>query len=293
MLSESLGVLIRTHHRIEDARVNMDVIRSTWGDLAPLVIVHVYNGLDEWYESEYLEDYLVRLPNRATHYAGAAHALDAGLRKFLEIRESVTYVVALDADSWVTGSHFVGRLVQEMREAGKRLASARWRMEPFADGLVSSVAQNADLLPRDGLATDFFILDLPWAINNGMLPLNYEHFLTRNYDILNYAQEMPLLERYLAGRFLGAVRNEMVREGFNKDPWGSAGPRRAREALRLMNEREIDPTGEVAPPHKGYWPNLALITTEDQGTKAKYLRQHTEVGGSAAERWRSRDATAL
>ena len=144
-------------------------------------------------------------------------------------------------------------------------------------------------MPVDGLATDFFMVDRPWASSSGFFPLRFGEFLDKYADLLNYAQEMPFVERFFAGRFLAAVRSAMEQAPGGKDPWGSAGPRRARELLRLIGERAIDPTGSSAPEHKGHWPDIGLVTSEVAAVKREIVFANAELHGPVLDRLRAGD----
>ena len=49
--------------------------------------------------------------------------------------------------------------------------------------------------------------------------------------------------------------------------------------LRVLDERPIDPIGQTAPPHKGHWPELGLITLEDPAAKRAALRAVSGLRG--------------
>jgi hypothetical protein len=281
-----IGVLLTTHNRVDDARGAMEVIRSCWvapGAFGQVELVHAYNGELDWYPDQYLEDRLRRVPNEPTHFRGAASLLDVGLEDLS--RTGVRYVVGMTADVWAYKPAWVAQLVDEMERDGLRLACGRWHIDPEVHGLVR--AGGAGLLPTDGLSTDFFVIDLPWAVRWKMIPLDYSGFLARYGDLLDYLQDLPFLERFVAGRFLSAVRAEMTDGGPDKDPWGSEGPRRALRLLRLVPEREIDPSGRTAPSHKGHWPRIGLVTSEDPACKREIALANPRLAGATLDRLRA------
>lgn len=281
----TVGVLLTTHDRVEDARVSMEIIRGAWEgrhDLSGLVVVHAYNGNPDCWPGPYLEDELIWVENERTHFRGHAALLDAGMDAFAQRFPRVRYVVAMAADVWAYRPDWIARLLLELDEGRQRLAASRWGIAADAHGLVRS--RGDDLLPIDGLSTDFFVIDREWATTHGAFPLKYGAFLAEYRDLLNYFQEMPFLERHFAGRYLGAVRADMEAAGAGKDPWGSTGPRRARALLRLLHERPIDPSGRSAPPHKGHWPEIGLCTTEDHLVKRAILLDHPELIGPTINR---------
>ncbi len=283
-----------TYNRVDDARGGMEILRHVWAshrELGDVPLLHVYNGEPGWWPSAYLEDELLVVENERTHFRGAAKLLDAGVVALPERFPSVRYLVVVAGDVWLYRPEWVAGVLKNMRDGGKKLASARWMIEAFTDRLLPSGAVRG-LLPTDGLACDFFIVDLHWALEWGMFPLQYGRFLDSYNDLLNYAQEMPFLERYLAGKYLGAVRNEMQAKGSRKDPWGSGGPRRADALFELMTERNIDPTGRTGKTHKGHWPELGLVTAEDAETKQKVALERPELVGATLNRLRSEQDTS-
>ena len=285
-MTQPVGALIATHDRVWDARCCMEIIRSVWQPVLGAVrIVHAFNGDPAWYPAPYLEDTLVRVPPEPTHFRGAASLIDAGLAAFADTHPDCRYVVVLAADVWALDPVWLRAVVTDLERDGQRLASAEWRISPTAHGI--GRVQDPALLPANGLATDFFVVDLPWALRWGMIPLRYGEFLDRNADLLNYLQELPFLERHVAGRFLAAVRSELAASGPGKDPWGSAGPRTANALLRLMRERAIDPDGRTAPSHKGHWPAIGLVTSEDAGVKQALLADVPAATGSTLDRLRA------
>lgn len=257
----SIAVLITTHDRTDDARVNMEIVRG-WDASVP--IVHAVNGPPGTWQP-YLEDVLLDVPAGSGHFSGAGDLLDAGLAAVRERYPAVRYVVCLASDTWWYRFDRVRQVVDEMTVRGLHLAAASWEVADHAHGVRRELG-DPELLPGRGLSTDCFVIDVGWAFAHGMLPLDYEGFVARNGELLNYLQEIVLLERHFEGRFLGAVRAQLRAQGWRKDGWGSEGMRRARARVRLMDERRIVPDG-----HKGHWPDLGLITIEDPVRKRAEL----------------------
>lgn len=288
-----IAVLITTYDRVDDARANMEVIRSGWsrpGGFPDVVIVHAYNGSPDWYPRPEHEDMLITVPSARSHFTGAAELIDRGLAAVNREFPTVRYVICLSADCWIYDPRWLYQTVDGMQTAQHRLAAASWEISESVHGLRRQ--GHPGLLPGAGLSTDFFVLDLPWAAQFGMIPLSFEEFL-RNYgSLLNYFQEIPLLERYFEGRFLAAVRNQLLDAASRKDPWGSEGPRQARQALRLLEERRIDPSGLSSPSHKGHWPELGLITGEDPHVKRSIVLQSDNLSGPTIARLRGQSGTS-
>lgn len=288
-----IAALITTYDRVDDARANMEVIRSSWGSAGGfpnVIIVHAYNGSPDWYPRPKNEDLLITAPPPRSHFTGAAELIDRGLAAVSREFPAVRYVVCLSADCWIYDPRWLRQTVDGMQAAQHRLAAASWEISESIHGLRRH--GHPGLLPGAGLSTDFFVLDLPWAIQFEMIPLGFEAFLRDHEALLNYFQEIPLLERYFEGRFLAAVRNQLLDARGRRDPWGSEGPRQARRALRLLDERRIDPSGLNSPSHKGHWPELRLITAEDPHVKRLIVLQSDNLSGPTIARLRGQSDTS-
>jgi hypothetical protein len=281
----AIAVLISTHNYLDDARINMEIVRAAWSEeFSRMILAHAYNGRSgDW--APYLEDALVEIEQGQSHFTGAADLLDAGLTAIARDFPHVRYVVCVAADSWLYRPGRIRAIVNDMCHDNLRLAAASWGVSEDAHG-VRRVRGDSTLIPGAGLSTDVFIIDLPWALEFGMLPLNMAGFLATHGAMLNYLQEIVLLEKYMEGQYLGAVRTQLRRTGWTKDGWGSEGLRRARAMLRLMHERPIDPAGLTAPSHKGHWPQLGLITIEDPIVKRTEMKSVPSLqGGPVLERF--------
>lgn len=263
----------------------MEIVRAAWPqEFANVALVHAHNGRPGGW-TPYLEDVLVDVAPGQSHFTGAGDLLDAGLAAIARDLPDVQHVVCIAADSWLYRPEGVRAIVDDMRRDNLRLAAASWEVADDAHG-VRRERGDPTLLPGAGLSTDAFVIDLPWALEFGMLPLNTTGFFATNGAMLNYLQEIVLLEKYLEGRYLGAVRTQLQRTRWPKDGWGSEGLRRARAMLRLIHERPIDPAGITAPSHKGHWPDLGLITIEDPIIKRAEVRNVEGLrGGPVLERF--------
>ncbi|MCD2187864.1 hypothetical protein [Actinomycetospora soli] len=284
MTGREIGVVITTYDKFDHARANMELIRHLWSPFFDrVVIVHAVNGPQVW--SSYLEDHTVVVAPSASHFRGAASLLDAGIAALAAAEPGLRHAVCLAGDCWLYRPEWVRDLVEEMHDQQLRLAAARFEVTPRAHG-VAREHGDPTLLPGVGLTSDFFVLDVPWALEVGMVPLSFEEFLAKYGLLLDYLQEIVLLERYLEGRFLTGVRADLQRRRWHKDGLGSEGLRAARRFLRLIVERPIDPAGITAPPHKGHWPTIGLSTTEDPSRKRAELSAVDGLaGGPTIERF--------
>lgn len=134
MTGNRLGVVISTHHRTDDARVNMEIIRETWpAVLGDVVIVHSYNGPGPW--SPYLEDHTVRVEPSRGHFTGAADLLDAGVEAMALNYPDIRFVICLASDCWLYRPARLLRIVDDMRDGNLALAAASWQISAHAYGV--------------------------------------------------------------------------------------------------------------------------------------------------------------
>lgn len=190
-----IGVLFYTHNRIEDARINMEIVRYVWSSrkaLRDAVIVHVFNGSPDWWETPHLEDEFVTTEN-PSHYAGAALAIDRGLEVFANKYPDIRYVVILASDTWCVAPHYLEATIIAMEQRNKRFATCAWGTNQFNQIL------------RAGAAIDFCIVDLPWANQTGFTPWRYQEFKDKYGEAVLYQYDTIKLERVVALRFKQAV----------------------------------------------------------------------------------------
>ena len=145
---QNIGVVIYTHNRVDDAKINIEIIRNVWeaSELFNNVkIVHSFNGEKSWYPKKYLENDLVVLKN-SWHFQGAADLIDAGLKK-MSLYKNIDYIIVLAADIWLINLGYLNKLLTQMKEGEFRLATCVW-------GLLEQ-----NIIQKTEITTDFFILD--------------------------------------------------------------------------------------------------------------------------------------
>ncbi|MDP3964164.1 MAG: hypothetical protein Q8Q20_00690, partial [bacterium] len=196
----SVTCLISTHDRVEDARINMEIIRAFWktsGLFSDIHIVHAYNGQKHWYPQAHLENMLIRKKNPG-HFQGAAELIDAGMARIIKQFPRTDYVVGLASDTWLTKPAFVYGLLAKMKRRRKTLAAAAWglprRNNPF------------DV----GISSDFFIADFDWVRKYALFPLRYAEFEKRHGELLVYIKGSNVsLEKLFFARFQQACFREL------------------------------------------------------------------------------------
>jgi hypothetical protein len=221
-----VAVLVSTHDHFDDARINMEIVRVAWPqEFANVALVHAYNGKPGgWTPS--LEDLLVEVAPGQSHFTGAADLLDAGLAAIARDFPEVQHVVCVASDSWLYRPERVRTIIEDMRRNDLRVAAASWEVADDAHG-VHRERGNPALLPGTGLSTDAFVIDLPWALEFGMLPLDMTGFLATTGAILNYLQEIVLLEvhrRSVPGCRAHPVAADALVQGWLRERRFTAGP---------------------------------------------------------------------
>ncbi len=235
-----LGVVISTHDRVDDARINLEIVNALWSKRFDLRIVHAYNGAPERWTTNGAEDNYKTIRRRNLgHFAGAVDLMEVGMlalagehhdclcrdcvrrdREGIEGIAPPSYAVHMSADTWLTNPDYLAGVIGEMGHGEKRLASCAWGNE---------LDDNPWTL---GLALDFCVVDLAWAFRYGMLPLHYEDFREKYEELVHYLGSNVYPERVLALRFLQALRNETP--SISDNTMREAG----NAALLRMSERE-------------------------------------------------------
>ncbi len=266
-----IGILIYTHDRVEDARINMDIIRSLWhhaGLFSNVRIVHAYNGKRSWYPEKYREDIVVRIKN-TDHYRGAAELIDAGWYAVRRHYPGIRYLVILAADTWCIKPAFIRSIIDRMQRQQTVWATCPW-------GLPGRFRET-----NVGMATDFHIVDVAWANRYGFLPLRYRQFWNQYHEIVSYLRPGAnvSVEKLALARFHDACFREHGDAIHRKE--------QARRRTQLITER--------MPVHSGkdrrgywirswYWPRIGLVTHHQPGPKRAILRRTKNISGYAVEK---------
>ena len=254
----NIAVVISTYNRVDDARINMEIIRNVWEKtnlFGKINIVHSYNGKKEWYLEKYLEDSLVVTENKG-HFHGAANLLDAGFLEIERCKWDVDYLVFLAADTWITKPDFILSLLNEIKEEKLYLATNTWDALPDKPGNVLKA-----------MASDFFVLDYKWALDLNIFPLDYGKFKEKYEDLFYYQGGQIMVEKILMAHVFRAIHDQT-----NNDP---ELPALVKNKIKVIEEREpvhekIDENGLWV--RKMYWPKIGLITNHKSEEKKKILK---------------------
>lgn len=267
---KNIGVLIYTYNRIDDAKINMDIIRCVWGKLKffkEVIIVHSYNGEKVWYPNKYLENDLVVIKNN-WHYQGASELIDAGIRKFQKKYKNIDYIIVLASDTWIIKPTCLEEYLIKMEKDNLYLATCPWGLP------------ERNKIKDVGMAVDFFIIDLKWASHYKMFPINYLNFSKKYEDLFLYQMNKKvLLEKLLYVRFLKAINLEINDGSLVKEI--------ARKKMLIFNERDpvhshIDEEGYWI--RNNYWSEMGLLTHHDAEPKKEILMNEKIKDGNSIKK---------
>lgn len=266
-----IGVLLYTYNRVDDAKINMEIIRSLWSRnsfLKDMVIVHAYNGQKEWWPEKYLEDELLCLDNPG-HFAGAELLINEGFACFKKKYPDITHIVLLAPDTWLLEPEYLERIISSMVKEGKYLATCPWG------------TKEKNSMWQIGLALDFAVIDFKWADTYQLFPIRYTEFRDRYSEIFDYKNEIIYLERVFALRFKQALARSTVL------PSENLSIRVAEQHVFRMIEREPVHTEKTWYGRKKgrrmYFPKIGLITHHDPVEKRKIFRKYVTSLGKYAD----------
>ena len=255
----NIGVLIYTYNRIEDAKINMEIIRNYWTKsslINDIKIVHSFNGNKNWYAKKYLEDDLIRMKN-SSHFQGASEMIDSGIKKIKEKYKNLDYVIVLASDTWLVKINYLESLLKKMRKKELYLATCPWDIS------------GRNSLFDVGMSVDFFIIDFKWIKKYKMFPINYKKFFDKYWELLLYVRGSNVsLEKLMVVKYLKAI----FRQHNNN------------LALKFLGESKILNLKDRSPVHynadkngfsirKKYWPKMGLLTHHEPLPKQKILKQ--------------------
>lgn len=270
-----IGVILYTYDRIDDARINMEIIRHVWGKcdlLKDVVITHAFNGKKEWWPEKYLEDELVYADNPG-HFTGAEILINEGIKTLANKRPEIDYVIILAADTWLVLPEYIERNITIMQKENKYITTCAWGKKNDSDVF------------KTGMALDFNILDAKWANKNNLFPIHYGDFLNKYSEIFSYKNELIYLERVFALRFKQAIiRSTNI-------PSENLIDEKARKRVNQIIEREpvnIEYKKWFKEPHlerRMYWKKIGLLTHHEPAPKQKALKERNLNLGKYGQRF--------
>jgi len=266
---KNIGVLIYTYNRIDDAKVNMDIIRNVWEKskhFENVKIIHSFNGERNWYPKKYLENNLVAIKN-SWHFQGASDLIDVGIKTFQKKYKNIDYVIVLASDTWLIKPVYLEDILNKMKKDNLYLATCPWGL-PERNEI------------RDvGMAVDFFIVDLKWATKYKMFPINYLDFYKKYEELFLYQKGgNVMLEKLLYVRYLKAVNMEE----------NSVDVARKTAIKKLLDLKDrvpvhshIDEKGNWI--RNMYWPEMGLLTHHEPEPKRDILKKEKISNGKNIE----------
>lgn len=259
-----VGVIIYTFDRIEDARINQEIIRKVWpqAGLVDVTVVHAYNGHVQWYPKKYLEDSIIRRSNPG-HFQGAAELIDTGAACFKNHYPNTEYVIVLAADTWCVKPSYIAGLIKQMAEDGLPLATCAWN-RPGLRGLAET-----------GCATDFFIYDQRWASQYMLFPIKYQQFRKKYGELLLYYRGSNVsLEKLFFARFIQALDRIDPKDVGRRDL--------ALQKILRMKERE--PIHANTWQRHGYNAASGTISYHEPSQKRRLLKRLKVTAGPALQK---------
>jgi hypothetical protein len=272
----NIGVLIYSYDRLDDARINMEIVRHAWSEnqlFANVKIVHSFNGNQQWWRQPYLEDDLVYLTNSG-HLSGAENLVNEGMGRFFSSYPDTDYIIVLASDTWLVKPEYPAQVIKKMHSGRKYLATSAWG-DPG----------NSDLF-RSGMALDFFIIDAQWAKQNNLFPLRYSEFFSKYSELLAYMDMVPIPEGVFGLRFQQAIARSrpLVSEDHARDESLKHIHRMVeREPVHALRKRRF-----WSKPYKErlmYWPSIGLLTHHDPIEKQLVFRSLEIACGEHGKRF--------
>lgn len=256
---KNIGVLIYTYNRVDDAKINMDIIRNVWEKskyFENVKIIHSFNGEKNWYPKKYLENDLVAIRN-SWHFQGTSDLIDTGIKTFQKKYKNIDYVIVLASDTWLIKPDYLENILNEMKKNDQYLVTCPWGL-PERNEI------------RDvGMAVDFFIVDLKWSTRYKMFPINYLDFYKKHEELFLYQKGgNVMLEKLLYARYLKAISLE--------ENSGGVARKTAIKKLLDLKDREpvhshIDKEGYWI--RNMYWPKMGLLTHHEPEPKRNILKK--------------------
>lgn len=259
MKKYTLGVVIYTHNRVDDARINIELIRSWKTKLfSNIKIFHVYNGEKSWYEKTNEDKLIIR--KNPGHQKGAADLIDTGILTFFKEKELPDYILTIASDTWLTKPDYLEKVVTNMAKDKLVIATASW-------------GSNKDTsLWEGGLATDFFVIDANFAKKYKLFPFEYGVFSKKYSEVLDYLLRNTILERLFSIRLIQALGRSM------KIPGEHLRRMVALKMIYRMKEREpVHLETKTKYDRKMFYPKINLLTHHDPKEKRKILKASKDI----------------
>jgi hypothetical protein len=244
-----LGHLIYSYHHLDDVKIQEEISKNLYAkEFGGVFLVHAHNGQTSFGYKKYLEDKLIKIPNRG-HFQGAVDLINAGLAYFSSQRiKGLRYVLVTAADTWCLDVKFIKKLVLEMEKNGQVLAASSWGTSRPKEKL-------------SGFSTDFFIIDLEWNRKSKLWPLDYPGFKNKFQDAIALMYQQATVE--LAAQY--KYQKYFVDNYVDNDVWLT----RNRLMRRIVEREPVHANGR----RRADWPKIGLYTNPEPTTKKQALKK--------------------
>lgn len=281
-MNKNIAVCLYTYDRVDDVRINLEIIKDIWEKsnlFDTITIIHSYNGEENWYPKQYLEDTLIRIANRG-HFFGASDLIESGINFIFNNNNSIDYIITLAADTWFLNPAFINNILEKMISENRQVAASCWG-NPFDNDPM-----------RMGLSTDFFIINKNWAKEYKLFPLHFDAFYKKYFEILAYEKKVIYLERVFSLHFFKSAqkyfgikvpdhlltykKDELLYRILEREPVHNYYSDRIYRKDASFFEKMKKMFNLKSKGYRNmYWPSIPLLTHHDKYLKQKHLKNHT------------------
>jgi len=180
----SLIICMTSDNRIDCARINQEIIKQNYS--RPMPIVHASSNAE--YKG-YLEDAFVHCEKKPLHQ-GAVNLLQQALKKATK-NFAASYIVHLEADTWLLDERVIYEQIARMERAGALLSTSAWSgPHPAPSFLARGISR---LLRSVSRVNKLFASVLREKLRNKLLPI--VDFSTQFFIIQNNRQLIECILR--------------------------------------------------------------------------------------------------
>ena len=123
---KKISILVRVYDRLEDLEICLKLIRDNW-KVNDYEVIAISNGKSKGYIlTESIRnncDKIIELEKNDGHLLGNSQLLKEGVK---QIRLDSSYVVILEADTWIYDDKIISKYIEKMEETNSVWASAEW-----------------------------------------------------------------------------------------------------------------------------------------------------------------------